>query len=129
MLLGMTTFIGSSVELAPGWPIGILTIARLWLARLVRVVAAFFAAADPAVRPQAFEDHLGGCRNLADIPTIVGAEAADVVEERRHLRKLLLAFRRRNGVGELQFAAIFEPLNDWLEVDFGEAPRMHAADR
>src|ERR1700745_2860922 len=68
-----------SVILAAGAAVG--DFALLGLPWLLGVVAAFFAAADSSVSPQAFEDHFRGGGNFAGVFPVGYAEVADLIDE------------------------------------------------
>ena|SRR5216684_467210 len=117
------------VELAAGAAVGgFARIARFGLFGLIGVVAAFFAAADAAMGPQALENQFGGSRGGAGIFAILNAELADVIHDALDFRKLLVAIAGVGDFGQLEFAAQFEPLNDGLEVDVSEMLAEDTAD-
>src|SRR5882724_6021174 len=121
--------VGISVELAAGAAVGgFARVAWLGLLGLVGVIAAFFAAADAAMGPQAFENQFGGSSGGAGILAILYAELADVIHDALDFRKLLVAVAGLGEFGQLEFAPQFEPLNDRLEVDIGEMLAEDAAD-
>src|SRR5208283_178607 len=79
--------------------------------RLFRVKAAFLAATDAAVRPQALEDHFsGGCRGRFVLAAGY-AELVRVAQQVWNFSELLVALISCSDVGNLQFAARLKPLN------------------
>src|SRR3989442_597103 len=83
----------SLVKLPPWWPSDRLA----WLGRLwaFRVEAALFAAADAAVRPESFEDHLGSSGGVGRILAICYPETTHRIEQSLNLAELRVAFFRR----------------------------------
>src|SRR5260370_21388436 len=63
--------------------------ARLGLPRLLRKIAAFFAAPDAAVRPQTFENHLRSAGDGSSVFAIGNAEAGDGLQQTLDFLKLL----------------------------------------
>src|ERR1700730_14889185 len=101
----------------------------LGLTRLLRKVPTLFAASDTAVRPQTFQNHLGGAGDGSGVLAITDAEASDVLQQALDFRQLLATLRSRGKLGQLQLAAQLEPLNDRLKIHFREMLAEHAADR
>src|SRR6267143_3772588 len=122
----MTFIVRASIELPARRAAGRL--ARLGLARLFRIVAALFAAANPPVRPQTFQNHLSSSGGGAGILAIFHAEPLDVLRQPLDFRKLLVSLWRGEQFRQFQLPAHFEPLNDRLETDFGKVFAEHAAD-
>src|SRR5260370_3721767 len=99
----------SSIELAARGAAGSFALALFRLARLLGVVAAFFAAANAAMGPQAFENHFGGGRGGTSVLAILEAELAHVVHEALNFRKLVMALAGGCPVRHLPFSASFQP--------------------
>src|SRR5258708_31763335 len=102
--------------------------ARLRLARLFRAVAALFAAANPPVRPQTFEDHLGSSRGCAGILAILHAQFLNVFHQPLDFGMLLVALGCREQLRHFQLSAHPEPLNDRSETDCSKMFAKHAPD-
>src|SRR5258707_1912 len=79
------------VVLAPRRPIR--GFSRFRLTRLFRKLAALFTASNAAVRPQSFENHLGGTGHGSGILAICDAQAADVLQQALDFGELLATLR------------------------------------
>src|SRR5205814_7297478 len=64
------------------------------------VEAALFAAADAAMRPQPFQNHLRGGSGRTSVFAIVSAKPGDVLHQTLNLAKLLAALGGRRKFGQ-----------------------------
>src|SRR5271163_2212207 len=117
------------IQAAARGAIGAARIARLLLALALGVVAAFFGAADAAVRPEAFENHFGGGASRALCFAVIHAQAIYIFEQARNFAELLVTVGGGGVLGQFQFRAAFKPLNGGLEIGFAEVLGEYAPDR
>src|SRR5437667_6794125 len=106
-----------------------ISFAMLRLFWFFHVEAALFAAADAAMRPQPFQNHLRGGSGRTSVFAIVSAKPGDVLHQTLNLAKLLAALGGRRKFGQLQLATQLEPLNHRLEIHVGEMLAEHAPER
>src|SRR5260370_15363923 len=83
--------------------------ARLGLPRLLRKIAAFFAAPDAAVRPQTFENHLRSAGDGSSVFAIGNAEAGGVLQQALEFLKLLATLRGACQTRQLQLPPQLRP--------------------
>src|SRR2546425_7021716 len=103
------------IELAPLRSPRNIPLALFHLFRLLGVEPAFFAAPNAPMSPQAFQNHLSGCRGHPQIFAVRNAELADVLHQPLNFRELLVALLSRGKFRQFQLASQYKPFNDRME--------------